>query len=146
MSLDDFFSWLAALVEAKDTFWRAVWHLCVHSQRGRWESKGVVLVSLSLHSTRGGLHHRFVTGMMTESESHAGGRTCNRLAAGLQGCKGSGGVSGASARCVHPQQAVTPGIQPGTKCRALLLYRSPSSAQLCTSFCASDVSPSFASP
>lgn len=39
-----------------------------------------------LHSTRGGLHHRFVTGM-TESESHAGGRTRNGLSAGLLGVR-----------------------------------------------------------
>lgn len=53
--------------------------------------KGVLLVSFSLRSTRGGLHHRFVTGM-TESESHAGGRTCNRRAAGAAGVQRVGSV------------------------------------------------------
>lgn len=56
----------------------------MHSHRGRGKFKGVLLVSFSLHSTRGGLHHRFVTGM-TESESHAGGRPRNWLTAGLLG-------------------------------------------------------------
>lgn len=48
---------------------------CVQSHCGRWKFK-VVLVSCPppTHSAWGGLHHRLVTGM-TESWSHAGGRT-----------------------------------------------------------------------
>lgn len=79
---------------------------CVHSHCGRGKFK--VVLAFPLHSARGGLHHRLVTGM-TESGRQAGGRAGGGVIDSPAGAQRCGGASASrrnkSARNAETKQA-----------------------------------------